>query len=217
MSVAAVINLDTMFGYDYFFISCQTAATDRINLLVLDGLESALPVSAEIVYLPDDYAGPNGDEVVIQFRVRSDGGWDGADCLWPNDGAVQLDDVAITLSNGPGYSHDFEDGTLGDLVVPGTASEVPGLEVFTATAHPNPFNPFTTITYTIGQPEHLTVKVFDLQGRLVRTLHEGPVTTSGAVTWDGTGPSGGAVPSGVYFYEARLGTEVQVGKMALVK
>ena len=217
VSVAAVINIDTMFGYDFFFISCQTATADRINLLILDGLETALPVSGEFVYEPGDYVGANGDEVVVQFRVTSDGGWDGADCLWPNDGAVQLDDVVITLSNGAGYSHDFEDGTLGDLVVPAVPSAVPARAKFTATAHPNPFNPVTTITYTIGHPEHLTVKIFDLQGRLVRVLHDGPVAASGVVTWDGAGHGGSVAPSGIYFYEARLGAEVQVGKMALVK
>jgi len=217
VSVAAVINIDTMWGYDFFFISCQTSMADRINLLFQDGLFADLPVSGEFVYEPGDYVGANGDEVVVQFRVTSDGGWDGADCLWPNDGAVQLDDVAITLSNGAGYSHDFEDSTLGDLMVPTPASNVPALANFTATAHPNPFNPVTTITYTIGQAEHLTVKVFDLKGRLVRTLHDGPVAASGAVTWDGTGRSGGVVPSGIYFYEARLGAEVLAGKLALVK
>ena len=125
--------------------------------------------------------------------------------------------MTITLSNGTGYSHDFEDGTLGDLAVPVTPTGVPSLAKFTVTTYPNPFNPVTTITYIIGQPEHLTVKVFDLHGRLVRSLHDGPVASSGSVSWDGTGPGGGVVPSGIYFYEARLGARVQSGKMALVK
>ncbi len=217
VSVNAIINVDTMWGYDYFFISCQTSSQPLVNLLEQDGLFFDLPVSGYFVYEAGDYAGLNGDEVVIQFRVTSDGGWDGADCLWPNDGAVQLDDVSITLSNGNGYSHDFEDRSLGEFAPPLDLSDVPGATSFAVSVHPNPFNPSTSINYEVNLRSHLSVKVFDLAGRHVRTLHDGPVETSGSVIWDGHGPGGGMVPSGMYFYEVRSGSEVRVGKMSLVK
>ena len=65
----------------------------------------------------------------------------------------------------------------------------------------------------------MSLKVYDIRGRLVRTLVDGPVPAGAdqAVTWDGTSDAGAQVSSGVYFYEARTGGEVKVGKMALVK
>lgn len=64
---------------------------------------------------------------------------------------------------------------------------------------PNPFNPFTTFRADIaGGP--IRLDVFDVRGRLVRTLLEGN-RTAGAlrVDWDGTDGRGRALPSGVYF------------------
>jgi hypothetical protein len=91
--------------------------------------------------------------------------------------------------------------------------------VFSARNHPNPFNPVTKIVYTVPKAGHLTLKVFDIRGRLVRTLMEGRVEAGAdqVTVWDGRDTGGAAVSSGVYFYEARTGGEVKVGKMALVK
>jgi hypothetical protein len=94
-------------------------------------------------------------------------------------------------------------------VVPGTR--------FTTQSYPNPFNPATKISYTIKGAGHLTLKVYNVRGQLVKTLVDGNVTQDGFVMWDGTNSEGGNVASGVYFYEARMGNDVQVNKMALVK
>ena len=89
---------------------------------------------------------------------------------------------------------------------------------FTAKAYPNPFNPVTKIDFTMPKPGHLSLKIFNVRGELVRTLinevrAEGP----GHVMWDGTTDQGKRVSSGVYFYEARTAGEVKVNKMTLVK
>ncbi|MBE0567513.1 MAG: T9SS type A sorting domain-containing protein, partial [Krumholzibacteria bacterium] len=99
----------------------------------------------------------------------------------------------------------------------GDVAPVPAAGPFVVTARPNPFNPATTIAWTASAAGHLTVKVFDLRGRLVRALHDGPAAASGAVAWDGRDEGGAAASSGVYFYELRHGDRVQVGKLALVK
>jgi hypothetical protein len=93
---------------------------------------------------------------------------------------------------------------------------VPGPK-FAVQNYPNPFNPATKISYTIKGAGHLTLKVYNVRGQLVRTLVDGNVTQDDFVMWDGTNNEGGSVASGVYFYEARMGNDVQVSKMALVK
>ncbi len=100
---------------------------------------------------------------------------------------------------------------------PGDASGVPGAEKFAVRNFPNPFNPKTTISYTVAKPGHMTLKVFNVRGELVKTLIDGNVDVSSTIEWDGTNNAGGKVSSGVYFYEARMGADVVVNKMALVK
>jgi hypothetical protein len=90
-------------------------------------------------------------------------------------------------------------------------------KTFAASNYPNPFNPSTKISYTIKAAGHLTLKIYNVRGELVRTLIDGNVEASDFVMWDGTNNQGSNVSSGVYFYEARMGNDVVVNKMALVK
>lgn len=70
---------------------------------------------------------------------------------------------------------------------------------------PNPFNTSTEIHYTLSRPTHVTVAIYNLQGRKVATLIEGQQRQGvQAVSWDGLDDAGIAVSSGVYF--VRLST-----------
>jgi len=114
---------------------------------------------------------------------------------------------------------------LGDVLTyfgvplnPGDAVGVPDAAVFSVSNYPNPFNPSCMIEYTMPRAGHLSVKVYNVRGELVRTLVDGHAEAGpGAIVWNGTSDSGAAQASGVYFYEARTGNEVRVNKMALVK
>ena len=59
--------------------------------------------------------------------------------------------------------------------------------------------------------------MFDVKGRLVKTLIDQHQETSGHVVWDGVDDRGQKVGSGVYFAEARTGGQVLVQKMLMVK
>ncbi len=115
VTIAATLQSDTEPGYDYAYLSVVKAGA-VLDLLSFDDTQAAAPVNQQTVYTPADYEGAAADQVVVQFRFDSDGGWSDEDCWWTTDGAFRVDDLAITLSNGSGYSHDFEDGTLGDLM-----------------------------------------------------------------------------------------------------
>lgn len=89
---------------------------------------------------------------------------------------------------------------------------------FFATNYPNPFNPTTKIMFNMPKEGHLTLKIYNVRGELVKTLiDETRVAGEGHIMWDGTNSQGSSVSSGVYFYEARTAGDVQVNKMALVK
>jgi len=67
-------------------------------------------------------------------------------------------------------------------------------------ARPNPFNPCTTIEYSVAVSGRVTVRVYDLAGRVVRTLVDGDVEPGEhKVVWDGTTDAGLRAASGVYF------------------
>jgi hypothetical protein len=68
--------------------------------------------------------------------------------------------------------------------------------------YPNPFNPMTTIKYDMKAKGLVTVKIYDVAGRLVRTLvNEVKDAGAYAAVWDGRNNGGAAVASGIYFYK----------------
>jgi len=79
--------------------------------------------------------------------------------------------------------------------------------------YPNPFNPVTMISYSIPQKGLVTVKVFDVTGRLVRTLvNETMEAGNNSVMFDAS-----SLSSGVYFYNIVSGSFTDTKKMILVK
>jgi len=84
--------------------------------------------------------------------------------------------------------------------------------------YPNPFNPTTTIHLDVSRTGPVTLKVFDLLGRTVRTLLNQPLTAGHhTVQWDGTDARGQAVASGTYLYRMEAGGAVRARVMVLVK
>lgn len=84
--------------------------------------------------------------------------------------------------------------------------------------HPNPFNPVTNIKYAVAREGHVELGVYDLSGRLIRTLvSESSTAGEHSVSWDGTDNAGNGVPSGMYFYKYASGGKITARKMTLVK
>lgn len=89
---------------------------------------------------------------------------------------------------------------------------------FLANARPNPFNPTTSIGYTMATDGFAEIAVYDVRGRLVRTLVNGRAMAGyNEVTWDGRDDSGNRVASGVYLYQLRAGNVVETKKMVMLK
>jgi len=101
--------------------------------------------------------------------------------------------------------------------VPGENGDVP-LAFKVNQNFPNPFNPATKIRFTLPRDGYTTVRIFDLSGRLVKTLiAEDLPAAVHEVTWNGRNSSGHTVAAGVYFYQVQSGTDAYTGRMALVK
>ncbi len=83
---------------------------------------------------------------------------------------------------------------------------------------PNPFNPTTTIEYSIWVPGRVTLRVYNMAGKLVRTLVNA-VQEPGHhdVIWDGSDDQGRQVAGGVYFARMVSGGETKMRKLILLK
>ncbi len=84
--------------------------------------------------------------------------------------------------------------------------------------HPNPMNPKTDITFTLGQAGPVRVSVYDLAGRLVKTIRQGdfPVGAN-TVSWNGLTGSGNRAASGVYFLSVEAAGVREVSRVTVIK
>ena len=87
--------------------------------------------------------------------------------------------------------------------------------------YPNPFNPSTMIEYNIEAAGHVSLKVYDVMGRLVRTLvdeyQEAGYGSGYNVLWNGLDNMGNQVSAGIYIYSLQSDNMITTKKMVLMK
>ncbi|MBK8130966.1 MAG: T9SS type A sorting domain-containing protein [bacterium] len=84
---------------------------------------------------------------------------------------------------------------------------------FVLSAYPNPFNPTSTLSFTLAAPQEVSLALYDVQGRMTQQLVNGKMEAgSHDVTVDGS-----ALTSGIYFARLNAGTQSRVAKLVLMK
>ena len=84
--------------------------------------------------------------------------------------------------------------------------------------YPNPFNPSTTIEYQVAKQVNVVVSIYDINGRLIRTLQHGMQPPGKySLVWDGKSENGGTVSSGEYIYQVKSEGVQLVRKMLLLR
>lgn len=84
--------------------------------------------------------------------------------------------------------------------------------------YPNPFNPFTNISYEIMEESFISIKIKDIRGRHIITLIDRYHSKGNhTISWDGTDSRGDQQTSGIYFYNINNGKYLSTGKMILLK
>ncbi|UCG51069.1 MAG: T9SS type A sorting domain-containing protein [Candidatus Latescibacterota bacterium] len=101
---------------------------------------------------------------------------------------------------------------------PSGIGDIPRMETALYQNAPNPFNPSTTIRYSLSERQRVTIQVYDVAGRLVRTLvdDERPAGVQ-KVQWHGVNDHGERVASGVYFFVMRANGFKDVKKAVFLK
>ena len=167
----------------------------------------------------------------------------GAALLAFADGLYSLQNEGMTPGGTTGESRHYKattmvaepmgnDGTSSSfgisVVIPVTAIEGPTdvppepqqvWNYFLGHNYPNPFNPMTTIRFDLPQPAQVTIKIYDVSGRLVRVLRDGTEEDAGShkAIWRGRDDTGRAVAAGVYFYRLESGKFRETRRMVLIK
>ena len=89
---------------------------------------------------------------------------------------------------------------------------------FIEKAYPNPFNPETCVRYHLAQESRVNISVYDMLGRFITSLYDGPQHAgSYDVIWKGENSTGDLVPSGIYLIVLRTEKCRQAQKVMLVK
>jgi len=85
-------------------------------------------------------------------------------------------------------------------------------------AAPNPFNPFTSIRFSLGHPARVRLLIFDVSGALVRRLADRAMPAGDYhLTWDGTNDRGRPLASGAYFYRLEADDVIEARKLILLR
>lgn len=85
--------------------------------------------------------------------------------------------------------------------------------------YPNPFRDVTTLQYSLAVPAEVSLKIFDVDGRLVKVLHEKTerIPNNYNQVWDGRDNAGNFVASGSYFFQLEAGEWIDIKKAVLTR
>lgn len=133
----------------------------------------------------------------------------------PGDGTYYYWLQSLEMDGGVTYY-----GPISVLFSTENVNTSPGIPLATEllSAYPNPFNPNTTIRYSVLNPGTLTLDIFNSRGQFVRSfsaVHNQPGFYN--IAWDGKDEHGKAASSGIYLYKMCIGNYRAVKRMVLAK
>ena len=83
---------------------------------------------------------------------------------------------------------------------------------------PNPFNGQTNIEFTIQNPNNISIEIFDVNGRIIRTLFDGYHNSGTSILkWDGKNKLNEIVSTGIYFYNIKTENYIKTKKLIFSK
>lgn len=167
----------------------------------------------------DDPTTPNIDEGINQgesFYLRAYdalrdsvyGNWNEFFYCWSNTNGAPLDP--------PCNDYNLVYDLLTDA--PDNDDEALPITFHLSANYPNPFNLMTTIEYSLPRRSHVTITIYNILGKHVRTLvNEEKSAGAYTITWDGKSAAGRIVATGIYLYRIEAGEFVKTKKMILLK
>jgi len=179
-------------------------------------LEGAGGAAHQFAFL-GDVDGDGANEVAMNFQAVRDSVFEINEIWNPNDSTY----TRTTVSRAPNPIRAFMRVLSSDGLTTRIADEriIVPTDFQLHSNYPNPFNPSTTFSFTLPLDKRVSVRIYDMTGRLVRTLINNEAYVSGkhSVTWNGQNDAGGIVASGQYIYTLEWGQFRQARRMVLIK
>jgi hypothetical protein len=176
------------YGLERFRVGVSTTGTNPTDFTIISGDN---PIEAPVTWTEYTYALTDYMESDIYLGIH---------CVSDDAFMFLVDDVMVRSAT-----------PVDDVIIPVVATELQG-------NYPNPFNPETTIRYSVKETVPVTIEIYNLKGQLVRTLVN-EVKTAGnySVIWNGRDSHNQPVSSGVYFYKMNAGKYSSTKKMIMMK
>jgi len=176
------------YGLERFKVGVSTTGTAPADFAIISG---ANHVEAPVDWTEYNYslADYAGQDIYVAIQCLSDDAF-----------IFFVDDVSITGSV-----------SIDDPVVPVYTTELKG-------NYPNPFNPTTTIRYSVRDNSPVTIDVFNVKGqRVSRLVNETKEAGEHTAVWNGKDDNGRAVSSGIYYFKMNAGKYSSTKKMIMMK
>lgn len=183
--------------------TCSTAyiRNDGCDTLLIDAINGCSGSPFAIDTSLTSHSIPPGDSTAVTV------------CVTPTTSNPDTCGLVISTNDGEQTVDVFVGGVVTGII-PGVVLSADGVTVF-----PNPFNPSTTIRFTLPEPAAVTAEIYRVDGTRIRVLEQEQGFASGenVVTWDGRDDHGDALSSGVYWVRvtSRFGT--QIARAVLLK
>ena len=222
----SIINNSIFYNPDINELNEVGSADEIYNTLILkaspingwyypQAVESLLAVSPEFAGMFDDNLTPDMPEY---YKLH-----DSSPCIDTGMADVsQLDLPAMDLAGNQRIWNNridmgaFEFGSEPYVTI--KDPEVPSVLDYQLTNYPNPFNPSTTISFTLIRPESIKLSIYNIKGQLVRSLiNDRKEAGRYSIIWDGIDDNNNTVSSGIYFYRLETSSKIETKKMLLMK
>ena len=211
----------------------QWSPSDGITLCASDSLQSSFSVVPDklggAIFAWTDARGAGSDTEIRAQAVSAAGAlrWNPLGvAICATNGARTLASAMVDGYGGAYLAWDDHRSGNSDTYVfritsVGTGVESPGVPASTVRllpARPNPFNPHTTLEFSLETPSDFTLSIHDVQGRLVRRVATGWRSAGRhTFTWDGRSDQGSECGSGTYFAALRTPAGVRSIPVTLVR
>lgn len=200
---------------DYVPFYVETAGEDlptELALYVDDVCKGAAVVSDSLTEIPGyilDGTNPNG-EIEIRAYYADKAAVDNipAYLVWnPESGAYESKSLKLSSKN---YYYKLK---LDSHDTGASAISEPAISIY-----PNPFNPSTTIKFSLDNPADIKLEIYNLKGQLVKCLAQGKVDKGwNIINWNGTDSHNRKVASGMYYSKLSYNGKSMTKKMVLMK
>ncbi len=176
--------------------NCYGAAVVEGNIVMIQAYIESIPEGAEIQLVSWDGAKAQAAPLAMQVYDRNE-------------------DVFRNCASLINQDCDFYYVKIGGS---SSGSETPTAPTLSLTNYPNPFNPVTTISYSVPKDAKVLLSIYNTKGQLVRTLVNGTVLSgTHRVVWNGADDNGNKVSSGIYFSRIQTEGKSLTTKMLMLK